>query len=135
MRIPLRSNWEDKALKTARVYLIGEDSKRVINETFDKLYKQGRIEWSTNSTPFSYSIFVVWTMRPDGTRKGRAVVDIRGLNAITLLDIYALPLQVELISAVKGCKYITVIDVASFFYQWRVYLEDRYKLSVVTYRG
>ena len=55
-------------------------------------------------------------MRPDGTRKGRAVVDIRGLNAITLPDIYALPLQVELISAVKGCKYITVIDAASFFY-------------------
>ena len=55
-------------------------------------------------------------MRPDGTRKGRAVVDIRGLNTITLPDIYALLLQVELISAVKGCKYITVIDIASFFY-------------------
>ena len=59
MRIPLRSNWEDKAPKTTRVYPIGEDSKRVIDETFDKLYKQGRIEWSTNSTPFSYPVFVV----------------------------------------------------------------------------
>ena len=114
---------------------MGEDSKRVIDETFDKLYKQGRMEWSTNSTPFSYPIFVVWTMKPNGTRKGRAVMDIRGLNTITLPDIYALPLQVELISAVKGYKYITVIDAASFFYQWRVHPEDRHKLSVVTHRG
>jgi len=44
MRIPLRSDWEDKAPKTARVYPMGSDSKKVIDETFDKLHEQGRME-------------------------------------------------------------------------------------------
>ncbi len=75
------------------------------------------MEWTFESTPFSYLVFVVLTIRPDGTRKDRAVVDIRGLNSITQPDIYALPLQTELISEVKGCSYITVVDCSSFFYQ------------------
>ena len=40
-----------------------------------------------------------------------------------------------MISAVKDYKYITVVDAASFFYYWRVHLEDRYKLLVVSHRG
>lgn len=55
-------------------------------------------------------------MRSDDTRKGRAVVDIRGLNVITQTDVYPLFLQIDMINAVKGCLYITVVDCASFFY-------------------
>ncbi len=135
MRIPLRSDWEDKAPKTARVYPLGADAKKVVDETFDKLHDQGRMSWTKESTPFSYPVFVVWTMRPDGTRKGRAVVDIRGLNAITQTDVYPLPLQADMISAVKGCLYITVVDCASFFYQWRTHPQDRHRTTVVTHRG
>jgi len=38
MRIPLRSDWEDKVLKLVRVYPLGNESKRVVDETFNKLY-------------------------------------------------------------------------------------------------
>ena len=93
------------------------------------------MEWMVESTPFSFPAFVVWTQRPDGSRKGRAVIDIRGLNTITRPDVYALPLQADLISAVKGCLYLTVVDAAAFFYQWRVHPSDRHKLTVVTHRG
>ena len=71
----------------------------------------------------------------DGTRKGRAVVDIRGLNSITQADIYPLPLQSDLISSVKDCKFISVVDCASFFYQWRVHSQHRHRLTVVSHRG
>ena len=135
MRIPLRSDWEDKAPKTARVYPLGAEARKVIDDTFDKLHEQGRMQWTIDSTPFSFPAFVVWTEKPDGTRKGRPVIDIRGLNAITRTDVYALPLQADLISAVKGCVYITVVDAAAFFYQWRVHPSDRHKLTVVTHRG
>lgn len=50
-------------------------------------------------------------------------------------DVYCLPLQEDVISAVKGCNFITVIDAASFFYHWRVHPDDRHKLTVVTHRG
>ncbi len=44
-------------------------------------------------------------------------------------------MQADIISAVKGCIYITVVNCASFFYQWRTHLEDRYRTTVVTHRG
>ena len=52
----------------------------------------------------------------DGSRKGRTVIDIRGLNVVTQTDVYPLPLQSDLISSVKDCRYISVVDCASFFY-------------------
>ena len=135
MRIPLKADWEAQAPKTARVYPLGKPAQEVVDRTFDKLHDQGKMEWTTSATPFSYPVFVVWRIMPSGERKGRAVVDIRGLNLITQPDLYPLPLQADLISSVKGCRYISVIDCASFFYQWRVHPSDRHKLTVVTHRG
>ena len=135
MRIPLRSDWESKIPKTPRVYPLGNDAKDVIDETFDKLQRQKRLHWTKESTPFSFPVFVVWKRLPDGSRKGRPVVDIRGLNAATQPDVYPLPLQSELIGFVRGCGWISVVDCASFFYQWRVHPKDRHKLTVITHRG
>ena len=52
-----------------------------------------------------------------------------------LPDVYPLLLQSDLIAAVKDYSYINIINYTSFFYQWRVYLEDRHKLIVISYRG
>ena len=38
MRIPLRTDWEEKIPKTPRVYPLSNDAKAVVNKTFDKLY-------------------------------------------------------------------------------------------------
>jgi len=38
MRIPLRSDWEDKVPKTARIYPVGNKGRKVINDTFNKLH-------------------------------------------------------------------------------------------------
>ena len=135
MRIPLRADWEQKVPKTPRVYPLSNDAKRVVDKVFDKLHKQKRLDWTSQSTPFSFPVFVVWKTLPDGSRKGRPVIDIRGLNAVTLPDVYPLPLQSDLIAAVKDCGYISVVDCASFFYQWRVHPEDRHKLTVISHRG
>ena len=59
MRIPLKSDWEQHVPKTARVYPLGKDAKEVVDKTFDKLHEQGRLSWTTESTPFSYPVFVV----------------------------------------------------------------------------
>jgi len=93
------------------------------------------MSWTTKGTPFSYPVFVVWKIQPNGERRGRVVVDIRPLNRIAQPDVYPLPLQADIIAAVQGCPYITVVDCASFFYQWRVHPDDRHKLTVVSHRG
>lgn len=135
MRIPLKADWKQNTPKIAKVYPLGRDAKEVVDKTFDKLHEQGRLSWTTEFISFNYPVFVVWKAMPDDTRKGRAVVDIRGLNSITQADLYPLPLQADLISSVKDCRYIIVVDCASFFYQWRVHLNDRHKLTVVSHRG
>ena len=135
MRIPLKPGWEDKVDGSAKTYPLGEKDRQVVDKTFDELHDQGRLEWTAESTPFSYPVFVVWRTLPNGERKGRAVVDIRKLNEVTQPDAYPLPLQSDIIATVSGCQYITVIDCASFFYQWRVWPEHRHRLTVITHRG
>jgi hypothetical protein len=135
MKIPLLDNWQEMIPKRqARVYPQGNDAKEVIDRTFNGLHETGRMSWSTKGTPFSWPVFVVWKTAKQ-KRIGRAVVDMRGLNHLALRDAYPIPLQSDILSAVHGCSYITVIDCASFFYQWKVALEDRHKLTVVTHRG
>ena len=135
MRIPMKDGWQDCARGQAKIYPLGIKDKQVVDETFDELHRQGRLEWTAHSTPFSYPVFVVYKTTTDGQRKGRAVVDIRGLNHQTLPDAYPIPLQTDIISAVRGCSYITVLDATSFFYQWRVHPDDQHKLTVVSHRG
>ncbi len=62
------------------------------------------------------------------------MVDIRGLNAVIIPDAYPLPLQADITAAAKDASYISVVDCASFSYQWRVHPDDRHKLTVVTHR-
>jgi len=86
--------------RAPQVYPLGIKDRKHIDKTFDKLYEKERMSWSTTSTPFSYPVFVVWKTLPSGERKGRVVIDIRGLNQISRIDVYPLPLQSDIIAAV-----------------------------------
>ncbi|KAI0998999.1 hypothetical protein K3495_g9197 [Podosphaera aphanis] len=135
MEIPLVENWEEKYKPgVAKVYPVGNKDQEVIDTTFDKLHSQGRMEWTQNHTPFTYPCFVVWKDTLKGP-KGRVVVDIRALNKIALPDAYPIPLQSDIISATRGCSFISTIDCASFFYQWWITKEHRHRLTVSSHRG
>jgi hypothetical protein len=68
------------------------------------------------------------------TRKDRAVVDIRGLNAIIVTDAYLMSAQTDITVAVTGCLYISVVNALEYFYQWAVKFDDRHKLTVISHR-
>lgn len=93
MKVSLKPGWEAKvsAIKP-RVYCLGNDVRRLVDDTFDEMHKQGRLKFTTDPTPFSFPVFVVWKSDSDGKRKGRAVMDIRKLNDLVLPDSYPLPL-------------------------------------------
>ena len=129
MRIPLVDDWQKTKLPT-KIYPLSSKDKQVVDETFDKLHDQGRMQWSDQATPFGFPVFVV---KKDG--KSRVVVDIRGLNKITVPDAYPLPRQEDIIAAVRGARYISVVDATAFFHQWLVHPQDRPKLAVNTHRG
>lgn len=134
MQIPLQSDWEKRVDGKAKVYPLGTKDREFVT-TFDELHSLGQMSWTKTSTPFSYPCFVVWKTLPSGERKGRVVVDIRGLNNLTIPDAYPLPLQSDIIFAVRDGNLITVIDCVSFYYQWRVHPNDRHKFTVVSHRG
>lgn len=73
----------------------------------DKLQAQGKLEYTTRPTPFAYPVFVVWKTvpAPDGKmeEKPRGVVDIRGLNKMSIPDSYQIPLQSDLFAGLIGC--------------------------------
>jgi len=117
-----------------RVYPVGQKDKDVIDQEFDKLQAQGRMEWTPTSTPFSFPCFVVWKNTPVGP-KGRVVVDIRALNRITMPDAYPVPLQAEILSLLRNAPHISTVDAASFFYQWWVKEDHRYRLTVSSHHG
>ena len=129
----------DAKLPPSKVYPVSQKDREFIDKEFDKLQAQGKLEYTSQPTPYSYPVFVVWRTvhRPDEPpeRKGRVVVDIRGLNKATIPDTYPMPLQADVTALVAGCPYISVFDAASFFYQWLVRISDRHKLTVVSHRG
>ena len=46
-------------VKALRVYTLGTKDKKVVNKTFNKLYEQDQMSWTTTATLFSYLVFVV----------------------------------------------------------------------------
>ena len=135
MKLPLKSDWESRVNGRAKVYPVGIKDKEVMDQTFDKMHTLGRLEWTKGPTPFSFPVFVVWKTNNEGIKKGRPVVDIRGLNDLLIPDAYPLPGQSEVIAILQGCTHIAVLDAASFFYQWRVHPLYRHMLTMVTHRG
>ena len=135
MRIPLRADWESKITGKPKVYPLGIKDRAIVDKVFDKLQAQGRLEYTRQPTPFCFPVFVVHKTLANGADHGRPVVDIRRLNQVSVRDAYPLPSQSEIIGLISGCQYVTCVDGASFFYQWKVHPEDRYKLTIVTHRG
>lgn len=138
MKLPLKSDWESRLGRSggkAKVYPLGLRDRQIVDKTFDELHKQGRLEWTSQPTPFSYPVFVVWKDLPEDEKKGRPVIDIRGLNDLLVRDAYPVPLQSDVIARLRGCSHISVLDASSFFYQWRVHPEYRHLQTVVSHRG
>ena len=133
MHIFLRLDWEFTIKDKTKIYSLKIRDKLILNQIFNKLHEQNRLFWTTKSTSFSFSCFVVWK-DSESKKKDRVVVDIRTLNAIFLFDFYSLSLQSEIIQTVHNCTFISTIDCISFFYQWRIHSQNRHKMTIVIHR-
>ena len=124
----------DVKIKATKTYFLGPVDRQMVDDIFDKLHAQKRMEFISQPTFHGYPVFVVWrTIRKK--RKRRVVINIRGFNKITVTDFYLMPLQSEIIFTITGCQYISVFDATGFFYQWLVRVIDRHKFTVVSHRS
>ena len=139
-----RDQWMSVVLKSDavpdphKVYPVGPKDREVIDEVHDQLHAQGKMEWTTHPTPYQSPVFVVWrTVTVDGKpiRKGRVVVDVRGLNKKIIPENYPVPLQSDIISAVRGHPYISILDGVKMLHQFLTDEETRHLFTVGTHRG
>ena len=133
MRISLKFNWKSKIFEKAKIYFLNIKNKVFVDETFDKLHEIEKLNWTKSLTFFNYSIFCVWKMIND-ERKERVVMNIYDFNEITQSNIYFLFLQTKIISALRKCSYIIVVNCFAFFYQEKIHFHDQYKFIVVNHR-
>jgi hypothetical protein len=120
-------------IEIVKVYSMNSTKRHLIDEIFDKLHDQQKMHWIIEFTTHDAFVFVVWRMINE-KKKERVIIDIRDLNKITKFDSYSMSLQFDVIEVVFDVKFIFVIDVAAFFYQFRVQKTDRHKLTVVSHR-
>src|SRR3982074_3828016 len=92
------------------------------------------MEYVDEPTPFAHPVFVVWRM-VHGEPKARVVIDLRALNKVSVPDNYPLPLQSEIISSLRGKRYITAVDATAFFYQFGVYPPHKDRFTLINPRG
>ena len=90
---------------THQTYLQDVSSWALIDEKFNKLQSEEKLKYISESTPFSFSVFVVWTTifkRSDKIlkKKDYIVIDIQRLNKIVITDNYSMSSQKDIISAV-----------------------------------
>ena len=141
LTVPVTTDWQSSNAKLGnKVYPLSSDARALVDEKFDKMHTQGKMSWTIEPSPFTFPVFVVWKTVYEGSektprRKGRVVVDIRGLNKITVADNYPLPLQSDIVSSVQGCTHISVVDCSGQFHLFLIQKEDRHKFTVVSHRG
>ena len=134
MKISLKKNSETKTTIKVTIYFLKTKNRELIDQIFDKLHKKEKLEWTFQKTSWNYFCFVIWKTGPNDVKKSRMMMNVKRLNSFTVLDVYSLSLQADIIAAVQNCFYIFVIDCAEFFYQWKIHLFDRHKLTIISHR-
>lgn len=97
-------------------YKIPFTHRNDVEKEVDKLLKNEIIEES--SSPWNAPILLVpKKLDASNEKKMRLVIDYRKLNNITKSDTYPLPLIDEILNQLGKCKYFTLLDLYSGFYQ------------------
>ena len=133
IRIPLVKGQQNQKIKS-RIYPLSSRDRKVLDKVFNKLYCQGKMVYATKPTPFVYLVFIVQrTIK--GQQKGKVIIDLRVLNRITVPNNYPLLLQLEIIATLYSKKFITTIDITSFFYQFGIHPPHRDRFTLISPRS
>ena len=118
----------DKPIKLSP-YKRSPQEKQIIRDQIKEMLENGVIEESQSP----YSAPVVLVKKKNG--KIRFCVDYRQLNQITIKDNHPLPLISDAINVMNDCKYFSVVDLLSGYWNILIRKEDRPKTAFITHDG
>jgi RNase H-like domain found in reverse transcriptase/Reverse transcriptase (RNA-dependent DNA polymerase)/Integrase zinc binding domain/Chromo (CHRromatin Organisation MOdifier) domain len=133
MKINLVDGWQNQKRAT-RSYPLSIQDMAVLDDKHDKLHAEGKMGWMDQPAPIACPLFVVWK-QVGAAKKGRVVADLRPLNRLAIPDIYPLPDQDDIKSALRGKKYFCIFDGSTFFFQLPIYTPHRDRMVVISPRG
>lgn len=120
--------WENKIWKP-HTYPLSFAEQQELDTFLKENLANGRIRRS--NSPLASPVFFI--SKKDG--KKRMVIDYRKLNAITVKNVYPLPLIDELIQKWKGCVYFSALDIRAGYYNVRMKEGDEWKTAFITNKG
>ncbi len=106
---------QQKQLQLAKSYSLGREDKDFLDVEHNKLHAQGRISFLDKPTLIVYLVFIVQRL-VNSKKKGQVIVNLQLVNAVTILDIYPLLDQDDIIGDLTGKKWLTVFNAIGFFY-------------------
>jgi hypothetical protein len=110
-------------------YALRDEMKRQIEEMKERgVLSEAATEWAA-------PVILVHKKSPDGTPKHRFCADFRGLNAITQVPVYTMPLVQEYIDRLNGNRYFTLIDMQDAYHHIPIKPEDKPKTGIKTLLG
>ncbi|KAK6528350.1 hypothetical protein TWF281_009593 [Arthrobotrys megalospora] len=88
--------------------------------------------WNARRRRRVVACFVVWKRSSKGELKGKVAYDIRQLNAVAATNTRPLPRQEDMIEALRGKKWISILDIKFTFRHLDVHKWDRWKSIVAS---
>ena len=135
-RMPLRKPWdhgidlkEDFPPKKGQLIPLLVDEQKVVEAFLDDQLSKGYIRPSSSQQ----TSLVFFVPKRDG--KKRMVQDYRYLNEWTVKNNYPLPLILQLVDKLKGCKLFTKMDLRWGYNNVRIHKGDEWKAAFTTHKG
>lgn len=116
-----------------RPYRVPFHHRPVIENHLKEMLDKGVIAHS--NSPWAAPVVLVPKKSEDGTVNYRFCTDFRGLNALTQVDAYPLPLIQETLELLGRSKIFSTLDLSSGYHQIPVAEEDQPKTAFTTLDG
>jgi hypothetical protein len=100
---------------------------------------RGQIEEMVNkgvltktATEWAAPVILIRKKSTDGTIKYRFCADFRGLNAVTKIPVFSMPLVQENLDRLNGNQYFSFVDLKDAYYHIKIKPEDKHKTGITT---
>lgn len=84
------------------------------------------------ATEWAAPVILIRKRSTDGTVKYRFCVDFRGLNAVTKIPVFCMPLVQENLDRLNGNQYFSFVDLKDAYYHIEIRPEDKPKTGITT---